>query len=124
VSESDELHPALRWSIEAMVERGRRQRMLRERRRLALARPKARAEWDLADQLRDLHAASIHEWADALVDVAELNGLDPTDAPALIALRNELLEALSAERLGEFTGLLAVTDEVIERACASIRPAD
>lgn len=121
----NEPHPALRWALDTLEARGLRQRMLRERRRLALERPEAREEWELAAALEpDVPRATPAEWAGAIADVARLNDVDPTDAAALIALRDELLAPATPERAQEFAGLRAVTDDVIRRACAALRGPD
>jgi hypothetical protein len=67
---SDDLHPALRWALETMQAHGRRQRALRERRRRALARPEAAAEFALAEAEHDLLFTLVDE-RDAVI--AELD---------------------------------------------------
>jgi hypothetical protein len=66
---SGEPHPALRWALEAMQERGRRQRELRERRRQALARPEAAAELALAEAAHDLYFSVVDERDEAIAEL-------------------------------------------------------
>jgi hypothetical protein len=63
---SGDPHPALRWALEAMLARGERQRALRERRRRALARPEAAAEWALAEAETDV-LFSLYDERDAAI---------------------------------------------------------
>jgi hypothetical protein len=61
-----EPHPALRWTLDTLTQRGQRQRALRERRRRALARnPLAQAELTLAQAEQDLYFDLVDELDDA-----------------------------------------------------------
>ena len=59
--ERSEVHPLLVVDLELRTERAARRRELRERRRRALARPEAAAEWLLAEVELDAHFAAIDE---------------------------------------------------------------
>jgi hypothetical protein len=112
---SCELHPLVRLHLERLEKAGAKERALRERRRRALERPEARAEWELADQLSpDLKLATVEEWADALVDVAPPQRRRRHRRGC--ALRDSLLEAATPERANAFAGLLKLSDDVIVRA--------
>jgi hypothetical protein len=114
----------LRWVLETVEARGRRQRALRERRARALERPEARAEFDRAMSVVERgRAADRVDWALAIAEVAMLGYQDGDPLPSagdLQGLRDWLLERVDLDQLDDRLHLLEVNDERLRLVAEAI----